>query len=55
MSSENKNAKELRVVLKSDFFQKLERIKKFHGLKNNAEIIRFLITKEFRKIQNRTS
>lgn len=51
MSSEEKIQKELRVLMEEDLFEKLESIKNFHGLKNNAEIIRFLITKEYRTIQ----
>jgi len=46
--------KELRVILESEIFEKLEDIKAFHGLKNFAEIIRFLITKEHREMQNKT-
>ena len=45
--------RELRVVLKEDNFDKLNEIKKFHGLKSMAELVRFLITKEFRDIQER--
>ena len=51
MSIDKKEEKELRVILEKDFFDKLEKIKEFHGLKNMTEIIRLLITKEFRNIQ----
>ena len=51
MSSENKSDKELRVILDKEIFEKLDRIKEFHGLKNMTEIIRFLIAKEFRNIE----
>ena len=51
MSSEEKNQKELRVLLEEELFEKLDKIKIYHGLKNNAEIIRFLITKEHREVQ----
>ncbi|MHA1149977.1 MAG: hypothetical protein ACTSR8_17200 [Promethearchaeota archaeon] len=51
MSSQEKFSKELRVLIEKELFAKLESIKNFHGLKNNAEIIRFLITKEYRVIQ----
>ena len=51
MSIDKKEEKELRVILENDFFDKLEKIKEFHGLKNMTEIIRLLITKEFRSIQ----
>ncbi|GAH63339.1 unnamed protein product [marine sediment metagenome] len=43
--------KELHVPIESEIFHKLEDIKVYHGIKNNTEIIRFLITKEHRKIQ----
>jgi hypothetical protein len=33
-------------------FDKLESIKEYYGIKNNTEILRFLITKEFREIKN---
>lgn len=45
-----KSEKELRVVLEKEVFDKLDRIKAFHGIKNMTELIRFLITKEERKI-----
>ena len=48
--SDEKSEKELRVVLELEVFDKLERIKSFHGIKNMTELIRFLITKEERKI-----
>jgi len=48
--SDEKSEKELRVVLELEVFDKLERIKNFHGIKNMTELIRFLITKEERKI-----
>jgi len=34
-----------------DVFDKLEVIKEYHGIKNVTEIIRFLITKEYREIK----
>lgn len=43
--------KELHVPIEIEIFQKLEDIKEYHGIKNNTEIIRFLITKEYREIQ----
>ena len=49
--SDEKSEKELRVVLELDVFDKLERIKNFHGIKNMTELIRYLITKEERKIR----
>jgi len=43
--------KELHVPIESEIFHKLEDIKEYHGIKNNTEIIRFLITKEYREIK----
>ncbi len=43
--------KELHVPVESEIFHKLEAIKEYHGIKNNTEIIRFLITKEHREIK----
>ena len=51
MSTDNKDEKELRVILDNEIFEKLEKIKDFHGLKNISEVIRLLITREFRNIQ----
>lgn len=51
MSSEDKSYKELRVILDKEIYEKLEKIREFHGLKNMTEVIRFLITKEFRNIE----
>ncbi len=42
--------KELHVPIEKEIFHKLEDIKEYHGIKNNTEIIRFLITKEYREI-----
>ena len=47
----NKHIHELHVVLESEMFDKLECIKDYHGIKNIAEIVRFLITKEHRRIR----
>ena len=51
MRVDKKEEKELRVMLEKDLLDKLEKIKEFHGLKNMTEIIRLLIAKEFRNIQ----
>jgi len=51
MSSEDKSEKELRVILDKEIYDKLEKIREFHGLKNMTEVIRFLITKEFRNVE----
>lgn len=51
MSIEDKSDKELRVILDKEIYEKLEKIREFHGLKNMTEVIRFLITKEFRNIE----
>ena len=42
--------KELHVPIDKEIVEKLEQVKDYHGIKNNTEIIRFLITKEFREI-----
>ena len=41
---------EFHIALEKELFDKLESIKEYHGIKNITEIIRFLITKEYRKI-----
>ncbi|MFX0039733.1 MAG: hypothetical protein ACFFCY_01480 [Promethearchaeota archaeon] len=42
---------EFHVSIEKDIFDKLESIKEYHGIKNITEIIRFLITKEYREIK----
>ena len=54
MNSGNTNkhiTKDLHVPLDKEIVIKLEKLKEYHGIKNNTEIIRFLITKEFRDIK----
>ena len=46
----NDKGKDMHIPLEIEFFDKLEAIKEYHGIKNNTEMIRFLITKEFREI-----
>ena len=46
--------KEFHISLEMDFFEKLEVIKEYHGIKNVTEIIRFLITKEHREIKKQS-
>ena len=43
--------KEFHISLEKDIFEKLELIKEYHGIKNITEIVRFLITKEYREIK----
>jgi len=43
--------KELRISMEDDFFEKLEVIKDFYGIKNNTEIIRFMIMDKYREIK----
>lgn len=43
--------KELRLVLERPFFDKLDDIKKFYGIRNNTEIIRYLIAIKHREIR----
>lgn len=47
----NEKNHELHVSLDNEIFDKLEMIKDYHGIKNTTEIIRFLITKEYRTIE----
>ncbi|MFX0003780.1 MAG: hypothetical protein ACFE9C_01975 [Candidatus Hodarchaeota archaeon] len=42
---------EFHVSIEKEIFDKLETIKEYHGIKNITEIIRFLITKEYREIK----
>ena len=42
---------EFHISIEKDIFDKLESIKEYHGIKNVTEIIRFLITKEYRDIK----
>ncbi|MGQ4876040.1 MAG: hypothetical protein ACP6IY_18395 [Promethearchaeia archaeon] len=41
---------EIRVRLDKDFKDKIEKLKKFYGIKNNTELIRLLITEKYRDI-----
>ena len=47
----NNEKHEFHISLEKEVFIKLESIKEYHGIKNITEIIRFLITKEHRKIK----
>ena len=49
-NEKNKNMHELHVTLEKEMFDRLEAIKDYHGIKNLTEIVRFLITKEYRQI-----
>lgn len=51
VNEKNKDLHELHVTLEKEIFDKLEAIKDYHGIKNLTEIVRFLITKEYRKIK----
>lgn len=53
MSPDSKDEKELRVILKKSTFQKLDKIRRYYGLKNLAEIVRLLITTEYRRIEEK--
>lgn len=48
MNSEKNH--DLHITLENEIFDKLEAIKDYHGIKNSTEIVRFLITKEYRKV-----
>jgi len=41
---------DMHIPLEKELFDKLEALKEYYGIKNSTEIIRFLITKEYRKI-----
>lgn len=47
----NNEKHDFHISLEIDVYEKLEDIKDYHGIKNITEIIRFLITKEYRKIK----
>jgi len=47
----NNEKHDFHISLELDVYEKLENIKDYHGIKNITEIIRFLITKEYRKIK----
>ncbi|MBN1802596.1 MAG: hypothetical protein JW891_13875 [Candidatus Lokiarchaeota archaeon] len=51
----NEKSKDMHIPLEIEIFDKLEVVKEYHGIKNNTEIIRFLITKEYRKIEKQES
>ena len=51
VNEKNKDMHELHVTLEKEIFDRLETIKEYHGIKNLTEIIRFLITKEYRQIE----
>lgn len=49
----NEKVKELHIKFEMEIIDKLEAIKKYHGIHNITDIIRFLITKEHRKINKK--
>jgi len=51
VNDKNKDIHELHVTLDNDIYDKLEAVKEYHGIKSLTEIVRFLITKEFRNIE----
>lgn len=50
VAEKTSNMKEFHISLEMELFDKLEDIKEYHGIHNITEIIRFLITKEYRKV-----
>ncbi|MFX1349801.1 MAG: hypothetical protein ACFE92_14125 [Promethearchaeota archaeon] len=42
---------EFHISIEKEVFDKLESLRDYYGIKNITEIIRFLITKEFREIK----
>jgi len=49
----NEKIKELHIKFEIEIIDKLEAIKEYHGIHNITDIIRFLITKEHRKINKK--
>ena len=49
----NEKQKELHIPIEIEIFDKLEAVKEYHGIKNSTEIVRFLITKEYREISKK--
>ena len=49
----NEKVKELHIKIEIGIIDKLEAIKEYHGIHNITDIIRFLITKEHRKINKK--
>ena len=53
--SENKNKPlQIKVLVDEDELRKFNFIKKKHGVKANAEVVRILIAKEYERIQSRS-
>lgn len=46
---------ELRVHLEEEFQEKIKMVKNYYGIKNNTELIRFLITERYREITENKS
>ena len=42
--------KDLRISMEDVFFERLETIKTYYGIKNNTEIVRFMINEKYRDI-----
>ena len=55
VNENNRSVRELHISLEKENFEKLESIKDYHGIRNLTEIIRFLITKEARRIKESES
>lgn len=47
----NKDIHELHIILEKEIFSKLNTIKEYYGIKNSSDIIRLIITKNYRKIK----
>ena len=47
----SEKTKELRVILELQVFEKLDELKKYYGIHNTTEFIRFLVSKELRIIK----
>ena len=47
---EDEEKRELRVHLQEEFHKKIDDFKDFYGIQNNADVIRFIINEQHRKI-----
>jgi len=48
-----KESTSIKIDLDDEEVERLNYIKDYYGIKNNSEIVRFLITKEYRELKSR--
>lgn len=48
--SKKEDEKELRTWLEKEFFDKLDKIKTYYGIKNTTEMVRYLINEKYREL-----